>query len=107
MRIGSTFELGFPGIRKEDRSSPPTGQAGGSILRAKALWHAREPRDSMSHWGIRRGGSGRYSAADGHRAITNLVKKKSAIKIAMEMTTTVRVVLLPTPAVPPVVVIPK
>ena len=35
------------------------------------------------------------------------VSQKSAIKIVIEMTTTVRVVLSPTPAVPPRVVIPK
>lgn len=43
----------------------------------------------------------------GQKMIPTLVRKKSAIKIAMEIATTVRVVLLPTPAVPPVVVIPK
>ena len=39
--------------------------------------------------------------------MASLVKKKSAIKMAIEITTTVRVVLLPTPAVPPLVVMPK
>jgi hypothetical protein len=43
----------------------------------------------------------------GQQMIANFVKKKSAIRIAIETTTTVRVVLLPTPAVPPRVVIPK
>src|SRR6476659_11072916 len=43
----------------------------------------------------------------GQSKMTALVRKKSAMKIAMEMTTTVRVVLLPTPAVPPVVFMPK
>src|SRR6478609_9149938 len=43
----------------------------------------------------------------GHKMIASLVKKKSAIKMAIEITTTVRVVLLPTPAVPPLVVMPK
>ena len=43
----------------------------------------------------------------GKNSIATLVKKKSAIRIVIEITTTVRVVLLPTPAVPPVVVCPK
>jgi hypothetical protein len=39
--------------------------------------------------------------------MTNFVKKKSAMKMAIEMATTARVVLAPTPAVPPRVTIPK
>lgn len=43
----------------------------------------------------------------GQKMIASFVKKKSAIRIAIDTTTTVRVVLLPTPAVPPRVVMPK
>lgn len=43
----------------------------------------------------------------GQQMIASLVKKKSAIRIVIDTTTTVRVVLFPTPAVPPRVVIPK
>lgn len=43
----------------------------------------------------------------GKNAMASLVRKKSAIRIVIEITTTVRVVLFPTPAVPPVVVRPK
>ena len=49
----------------------------------------------------------RNNYACGHKMMANFVKKKSAIKIAIEITTTVRVVLFPTPAVPPFVVMPK
>lgn len=43
----------------------------------------------------------------GQKMIANFVRKKSAIKMAIDTTTTVRVVLLPTPADPPRVAIPK
>lgn len=43
----------------------------------------------------------------GMSAMLSFVKKKSAIKIEIETTTTVRVVLFPTPSVPPRVFIPK
>ncbi len=43
----------------------------------------------------------------GQARMAIFVSQKSAIKMVMEMTTTVRVVLSPTPAVPPRVVIPK
>ena len=43
----------------------------------------------------------------GHARIATFVSQKSAMRIVIEMTTTVRVVLLPTPAVPPRVVIPQ
>src|SRR6185295_4939486 len=44
---------------------------------------------------------------EGHSAIASLVRKKSAIRIVIEITTTVRVVLFPTAVAPPLVVIPK
>src|SRR5690606_36935194 len=43
----------------------------------------------------------------GQSRMASFVRKKSATRMAIEITTTVRVVLFPTPAVPPVVVIPK
>ena len=54
----------------------------------------------------------RASAARKHQTMpqktnTSLVRKKSAIKMVIEIATTVFVVLRPTPAVPPRVVMPK
>jgi len=49
----------------------------------------------------------RSSSQLGHMMMVSLVSTKSAIKIAIEITTTERVVLLPTPAVPPRVISPK
>ena len=67
-------------------------------------WYEEAPE---SEWATPRDSVLRAFQPVGHMMIATFVRKKSAIRIAIEITTTVRVVLLPTPAVPPVVVMPK
>ena len=77
------------------------GNAGGGVLRRVGVLAAASPRASQNE----QKNAAIHSC--GIRAMDTFVKKKSAIKIVIEITTTVRVVLFPTPAVPPRVVIPK